>query len=313
MERRAGLLLLIAAAALTLVASVAASSPRNLHDDALDSLGEPWRTGARERKEQQLKDVLSSLGQVRKAEATAAEHEKDVGSSKLEMANRETQEATQFMAKAEKLLASEQALKDEQAGVKHRLDELEHAHHNVRQWEACADGADNCRPGDRHDEWETEEEERGSDLTSEAMQKLRNLASLKKHHRHHKKKHHRKKKGKKVKEVSGPLRMRRPPRNATSFDSRPEGHPYGDYQWNDEKPAVKWSDVKRGALKAGYDLSNCFVAAAKDPSMVTVKILNKEKITIQKTWKKCTCKFPFKYYREAAGCFPCQMCLFPAT
>jgi hypothetical protein len=95
--------------------------------------------------------------------------------------------------------------------------------------------------------------------------------------------------------------MRRPTRDSSKFDSRPEGHPYGDYQWKDEKPAVDFSTVKQGVLKAGYDLSNCFVAAAKDPGLVTVKILDRKKITIQKTLQKCTCKFPWKYVREAGG------------
>jgi hypothetical protein len=276
-------------------------------DDALDVLDEPWRTGARERRAEHLKDVLSSLGQVREAEAKAADHEKAMGNNKLQEADHATQEATQFMAKAEKLLTSEQALKEEQEGVKRRLDALEARHSNVKPWADCADGSDGCS----RDEWAREEDkEHGTHLASRALQRLRDVATRRTHskrtqmHSHRHKKTHSRRHGTRTKSKryeEQPSRMRRPPRDTSKFDSRPEGHPYGDYEWKDEKPAVEWSKVKHGALKAGYDLSNCFVAAAKDPSMVTVKILDRQKVTLQKTWSKCTCKFPFKYVKEAAG------------
>jgi len=290
---------------LTAAAAVAAEASG---DGASEALGEPWRTGARERREEHLKDVLSSLGQVREAEAKAADHEKEIGGSKLKEANRATEEATTFMAKAEKLLASEAALKEEQAGVARRLEDLDGAHSNVKLWQDCKDGDEACAAGSSRDEWE--KKEHSTELASSALQRLRDLEMLKKehsrrtkkhqHHHHHRKKTHHSKKKPHQKMGKVDERMTRPARSATEFDSRPEGHPYGDYQWKDEKPAVKWSEVKRSALKAGYDVSNCFVAAAKDPSMVTVKVLSKQKIYIQKTWKMCTCKMPWKYVKEAA-------------
>jgi hypothetical protein len=312
---RGQLLLLVASAGIALICAAATDAAGHGAADALDALDEPWRTGARERQAEHLQDVLSSLGQVREAESKAAGHEKAMGDSKLQEAGRATQEATQFMAKAEKLLLSEQALKEEQAGVERRLHDLEAQHSNVKPWADCAAGDDGCS----RDEWAREEDkEHSTHLASRALERLRDMAMLKKQHsnrkgaaetpgimvvnsRSHSGRRKRDKTGTPPKDKEAYARMRRPPRDSSKFDSRPEGHPYGDYQWKDEKPAVQWSTVKQGVLKAGYDLSNCFVAAAKDKGMVTVKILDRKKITIQKTLQKCTCKFPWKYVREAGG------------
>jgi hypothetical protein len=379
MARPRLMLLLVAAAAMTLLGAAADSSGGTGTGDALDKDGEPWRTGERERTEEHLKDVLTSLGQGRKAEATAADHERDVGSRKLNEANVATHEATKFMAKAEKLLSSEEALKAEQTSVERHLDQLEDAHRNVKLWQVCSDGDHGCLAGNSRDEWEKEEEsEHRTDLQRNALDRLRDLSSLKNGHDEFRGKTHWKARGKAAAGSNQavatdeaaqkvPPRMTRPPRKEvhadwsvcateggqckcpggtvrygvngayapikvlktsesigcsneffggdpvagsrkacecmTPIDSRPEGHPYGDYQWKDEKPAVSWSDVKRGALKAGYDLSNCFVAAAKDPAQVTVKVVNSQEVQkhVQKTLEGCTCQMPWQYYNEAEG------------
>jgi len=281
--------------------------------DVLDSLGEPWRRRSTER-EEHLKDVLSSLGQVRQAEAKAADHEKEIGSSKLKEASRATEEATTFMAKAEKLLASEEALKQEQTEVDRRLDKLEGAHSNVKLWQDCKDGDEVCTVGSSRDEWE--KQEHSTELARSALQRLGDKEMLKKKHGRRTKssrdrRHSTKTTTNTESRVAG--RMRRPARLASAFDAHPEGHPYGDQQWKDEKPAVEWREVKHSALKAGYDLSNCLVAAAKDPSMVTVKILNKQKIYIQKTAQGCTCQMPWNYVKEAEGWVCVSVCLFCAA
>ena len=220
------MLLLVAAAAMTLLGAAADSSVGMGTGDALDNDGEPWRTGERERTEEHLKDVLTSLGQVRKAEATAADHERDVGSRKLNEAKVATHEATKFMAKAEKLLSSEEALKAEQTSVERHLYELEDAHRNVKLWQDCSDGDHGCLAGNSRDEWEKEEEdEHRTDLKRNALDRLRDLSSLKNGHDIA----HGKARGKAAAAINqavateeaaqkAPPRMTRPPRNEFHAD-----------------------------------------------------------------------------------------------
>jgi hypothetical protein len=306
-------LVILAAASVIALVGVTATAGTGSNSDTLEILDEPWRTGDRQRREEQLENVVSSLRQVREAEAKAADHEENVGADKMKEAAHAKQEAANFMAKAKKLLGSERALQREQIGVEKRLDDLEAAHSNVKLWMECARGDVGCREGDSRDEWEREEGVPRTPISSalRRLQRLRQRAQaagepdagqdsaiLRGRKKEGKRKMDQERdKREPADSVKGPPIISRPRQHAA--DLRPKGHPYANTEWKDRKPGLKWQAIKAGALKAGYDLSNCFAAAAKDPAQVTVKIVSRDEVTIQKTAQGCTCKFPWKYYKEA--------------
>lgn len=101
------------AAALSALVLVCHAAPINMAEDP----EQPWRLQANEHRDAKLEAELSALKDASAAEAQAAAREKAVGSETLQKADEETHQATKFMTRAERLLASEQALKDEQVGV----------------------------------------------------------------------------------------------------------------------------------------------------------------------------------------------------
>ena len=313
------LLLASVAAALVGAAAAAGAAEGAKLEDTIDELGEPWGASARRARATRLEAVASSLRQVRAAEVRAARHEKQLGSSKLDEADRATQEAARFTAKADKLLSSERALRQEQAAVERRLDALEAGHVNVRPWRECQGRSDgggaDCQAGESADEWESEQGaavggggRRGSrsHASSAALQRLRQhtarIQALRRKRKRHASKRTKHSGGASKRsgdatntgarsfatDTADPLRAHGPSR----------GYPYGNKQLSDSNPTVNWKELKTGALKAGYDLSNCFVAAAEFPSQVTVKIMKTQTVPVQKTERGCTCKSQWKYRRE---------------
>eukprot|EP00288_Rhodomonas_lens_P003507 CAMPEP_0177733494 /NCGR_PEP_ID=MMETSP0484_2-20121128/23712_1 /TAXON_ID=354590 /ORGANISM="Rhodomonas lens, Strain RHODO" /LENGTH=585 /DNA_ID=CAMNT_0019246873 /DNA_START=52 /DNA_END=1809 /DNA_ORIENTATION=- len=253
---------------------------------------QPWRLQANEHRDAKLEAELSALKDASAAEAQAAAREKAVGSETLQKADEETHQATKFMTRAERLLASEQALKDEQEKVQEKLSALESEHQNIHGWAACS--GQGCRAANR-DEWAVSEDsplapsaathlaERGRDGSSEqrrqeVMQRLKHHSKKSKHGKH----------GKKHKHEDKPVEK--------AFDPGPQGKPYSMDGWVDTKPEVNWAKLKQGAMKAGYDLTNCMVAAEKDDSTVEVRVMRMGKAVVTK--KGCTCLSPWSVYKE---------------
>lgn len=99
-----------------LLLAVACASPAvaDTTSGAGDDAGEPWRREANQDRDAELRGRLSALDNAREAEAEAAAREKSIGGEKLEEATKASKQAAAFMTKAEKLLASEDNLKDEE-------------------------------------------------------------------------------------------------------------------------------------------------------------------------------------------------------
>ncbi|KAJ1469104.1 hypothetical protein T484DRAFT_1852832 [Baffinella frigidus] len=240
-----------------LLLAVACASPAvaDTTSGAGDDAGEPWRREANQDRDAELRGRLSALDNAREAEAEAAAREKSIGGEKLEEATKASKQAAAFMTKAEKLLASEDNLKDEESNVKERLDVLERGHHNLKRWNSCDAGDAGCT-ADQKDVW-------GPSAPEGAESDGRISSVLKS----------RKKKRKRTEAAPAPPAV---------FDPSPRGRPYSGKVWQDAKPVVEWATVKTSALRAGYELSNCFVAAEKDPSTVQVEIMDQRTFIVTK-------------------------------
>jgi hypothetical protein len=218
-----------------------------------DDSGEPWRREASQDRDAELRGRLSALDNAREAEAEAAAREKSIGGEKLEEATKASKQAAAFMTKAEKLLASEDNLKDEESNVKERLDVLEKGHQNLKRWSSCDAGDADCT-ADQQDVW-------GPSAPAGTQSAAQHIASVLK---------------------SKKKTAKSPPAPPPVFDPSPRGRPYAAKAWTDAKPVVDWTAVKSSALRAGYELSNCFVAAEKDPSTVQVEIMDKRTFIVTK-------------------------------
>ena len=85
-------------------------------DAPLELASPPWSEEREERKQERLEDVLKAIKQAEAADGKAAQQEKAFGGKELADANSATAQAARFMGKAEKLLQSEEALKQEEVG-----------------------------------------------------------------------------------------------------------------------------------------------------------------------------------------------------
>ena len=268
-SRRAGRSALLIAALLLLTLVAAGLESASAASPGADDASEPWRREANQDRDAELRGRLTALENAREAEAEAAAREKSIGGEKLKDADAASAQAAAFMTKAEKLLASEDNLKEEEGSVKARLDALEKRHKNIKLWSACNDGSAECAANHK-DTWGPDALEPADDSVTSVLRRHQKRAA--------------RSRGRKGDDD-------------VNFDASSPGTPYSAEERTDSKPAVDWKVVKNPELRAGYDLSNCFVAAEKDKSTVQVEIMDKRKFII--TEKGCRCMIPFPYYKFA--------------
>lgn len=131
-----------------------------------------------------------------------------------------------------------------QVDVKRELGEIEAEHRNIRQWAQCADGGD-CEKGSQQDLWERRGGGGHQEISSQGSTEVAPRAVS----------------------VGGQA--------LASHAPEIERKPYSASEWTDTKPAVSWEHSKPLAIEAGYELSNCMVAAEKDTGVVEVKLIEK--------------------------------------
>eukprot|EP00960_Hanusia_phi_P031977 749592-Hanusia_phi.AAC.3 len=241
--------------------------------DATLELDRPWDEGREVEKKERLQDVLKAIKEAEAADREAAKQEKAFGGKKLADANSATAQAAKFMSKAERLLRSEEALKQEERNVEAKLVSLKDSGVMGGHWRSHGT--------EFADEWRI--------YPKRPLERLKEVARRRAMLKSSKGKKGKGKNGKgKVVAVNddvsdldkdGKLQSRA----SDQFNDLPQGKPYGDNQWTDSKPKVRWSYYRKNTIKAGFDLSNCFLAAQKDKSQVVVKILEKQETHIIKT------------------------------
>jgi hypothetical protein len=116
-SRRAGRSALLIAALLLLTLVAAGLESASAASPGADDASEPWRREANQDRDAELRGRLTALENAREAEAEAAAREKSIGGEKLKDADAASAQAAAFMTKAEKLLASEDNLKEEEGSV----------------------------------------------------------------------------------------------------------------------------------------------------------------------------------------------------
>lgn len=235
-------------------------------------------------KSRSLRTALHALQGATMEEKRLARDDQSKGSKELEQAQRmldsgeqrarrAERDATGFMGKAAQLMASEKALEKQQVAVKRELGAIAAEHRNIVAWEACREGP-GCEGGMGQDVWESAT---SSSPPSPHRTSARDGSSS----------------------LSRRSSGRAAGRGGSDGDLLPGKvgiKPYSASEWHDTKPVTEWGRVKPAALKAGYDLNNCMVAAQKDTGVVRVKIVEKVKAPLTK--QGCTCKLPWTYYRE---------------